>query len=133
MKFSFILSDNKKTTTTTTLPLINSENIQTAYERWLNTNVISQKQSDYYGVSITLGAGDITSNQLRVLAESIREFSEEQKLELRLNKTFLYVILNPNLFQSFLLNYQVLGLAILVLILLFPQLDVLEQPLVILL
>lgn len=72
------LSGNKKTTTTT-LPLINSENIQTAYERWLNTNVIAQKQSGYYGVSITLGAGDITSNQLRVLAESIREFSEERK------------------------------------------------------
>jgi sulfite reductase (ferredoxin) len=62
-----------------TLPLINSDNIQTAYERWLNTNVIAQKQSGYYSAYITLGAGDITSNQLRVLAECIREFSEEQK------------------------------------------------------
>jgi sulfite reductase (ferredoxin) len=65
---------NKKT-----LPLINSDNVQTAYERWLNTNVIAQKQSGYYSAYITLGAGDITSNQLRVLAECIREFSEEQK------------------------------------------------------
>ena len=62
-----------------TLPLINSDSIQTPYERWLNTNVIAQKQSGYYSVSITLGAGDITSNQLRVLAECIREFSIEQK------------------------------------------------------
>jgi sulfite reductase (ferredoxin) len=62
-----------------TLPLINSDNVQTAYERWLNTNVIAQKQSGYYSAYITLGAGDITSNQLRVLAECIREFSEEQK------------------------------------------------------
>lgn len=61
------------------LPLINSDSIQTPYERWLNTNVIAQKQSGYYSVSITLGAGDITSNQLRVLAECIREFSIEQK------------------------------------------------------
>jgi sulfite reductase (ferredoxin) len=62
-----------------TLPLINSDSVQTAYERWLNTNVIAQKQSGYYSAYITLGAGDITSNQLRVLAECIREFSEEQK------------------------------------------------------
>jgi sulfite reductase (ferredoxin) len=62
-----------------TLPLLNSDNVQTAYERWLNTNVIAQKQSGYYSAYITLGAGDITSNQLRVLAECIREFSEEQK------------------------------------------------------
>ena len=54
--------------------------VQTAYERWLNTNVIAQKQSGYYSAYITLGAGDITSNQLRVLAECIREFSEEQKV-----------------------------------------------------
>ena len=62
-----------------TLPLINSGNEQTPYNRWLNTNVVAQKQSGYYGVYITLGAGDITSNQLRVLAECTREFSLEQK------------------------------------------------------
>ncbi len=62
-----------------TLPLVNSDNAPTAYERWLSTNVIAQKQLGYYSVYITLGAGDITSNQLRVLAECIREFSEEQK------------------------------------------------------
>ncbi len=62
-----------------TLPLINSGNVQTPYNRWLNTNVVAQKQSGYYSVYITLGAGDITSNQLRALAECIREFSVEQK------------------------------------------------------
>jgi sulfite reductase (ferredoxin) len=61
------------------LPLINSENLQTPYNRWLNTNVVAQKQPGYYGIYITLGAGDITSNQLRVLAECVREFSLEQK------------------------------------------------------
>jgi sulfite reductase (ferredoxin) len=44
------------------LPLINSDNAQTPYNRWLNTNVVAQKQPGYYGVYITLGAGDITSN-----------------------------------------------------------------------
>ena len=61
------------------LPLINTDIAQTPYNRWLNTNVVAQKQPGYYSIYITLGAGDITSNQLRVLAECVREFSLEQK------------------------------------------------------
>lgn len=48
-----------------------------AYERWVHSNVISQKQAGYYVVFVTLGAGDITANQLRVLAGTIRELSME--------------------------------------------------------
>ncbi|HYP43481.1 MAG TPA: nitrite/sulfite reductase, partial [Candidatus Nitrosocosmicus sp.] len=61
------------------LPWINNDIAQTPYNRWLNTNVVAQKQPGYYSIYITLGAGDITSNQLRVLAECVREFSLEQK------------------------------------------------------
>jgi len=49
------------------------------YARWLKTNTIKQKQSDYRTVFLTLEAGDITSNQLNVLANLIREFSSEGK------------------------------------------------------
>jgi len=49
------------------------------YARWLKTNTIKQKQSDYRTVFLTLEAGDITSNQLNVLASLIREFSSEGK------------------------------------------------------
>jgi sulfite reductase (ferredoxin) len=48
-----------------------------AYERWLHTNVVPQKQWGYFTVFVTLGAGDITANQLRVLATTIRDFSAE--------------------------------------------------------
>ena len=48
-----------------------------AYERWLHTNVASQKQDGYFTAFITLAAGDITANQLRILANAIREFSAE--------------------------------------------------------
>ena len=48
-----------------------------SYKRWLHTNVVPQKQVGYFTVFITLGAGDITANQLRVLAGAIREFSAE--------------------------------------------------------
>ena len=49
------------------------------YARWLKTNTMKQKQSDYHTVFLTLEAGDITSNQLNALANLIREFSSEGK------------------------------------------------------
>ena len=48
-----------------------------AYERWLHSNVVPQKQDGYFTVFVTLAAGDIAANQLRILADAIREFSTE--------------------------------------------------------
>ncbi|MFB5612039.1 MAG: nitrite/sulfite reductase [Nitrosarchaeum sp.] len=47
------------------------------YTRWLKTNTVKQKQSEYHSVFVTLEAGDITSNQLTAMADIIREFSSE--------------------------------------------------------
>jgi len=71
------------------LPVINSDPNDTPYNRWFNTNVVAQKQSGFYSVYITLGAGDITSSQLRVLAECIREFSIEKKARNTPQQNFL--------------------------------------------
>jgi sulfite reductase (ferredoxin) len=71
------------------LPIINSEPDDTPYNRWLHTNVVAQKQSGLYSVYISLGAGDITSSQLRVLAECIREFSLEKKARNTPQQNFL--------------------------------------------
>ncbi|WP_297592016.1 nitrite/sulfite reductase [Nitrosopumilus sp.] len=49
------------------------------YARWLKTTTVKQKQSDYRTVFITLEAGDITSNQLHVLADIVKNFSSEGK------------------------------------------------------
>ncbi|MCY3853751.1 MAG: nitrite/sulfite reductase [Thaumarchaeota archaeon] len=49
-----------------------------AYTRWLKTNTIKQKQQNYYSVFLTLEAGDITSDQLRHLANICKEFSGER-------------------------------------------------------
>jgi sulfite reductase (ferredoxin) len=43
----------------------------------LHTNVVPQKQEGYFTVFVTLGAGDITASQLRVLASAIRDYSAE--------------------------------------------------------
>jgi sulfite reductase (ferredoxin) len=93
-----------------TLPLLNSDNVQTAYERWLNTNVIAQKQSGYYSAYITLGAGDITSNQLRVLAECIREFSEEQKARTTPQQNFFIRYIKSDSVPKFFTKLSGIGL-----------------------
>ena len=53
--------------------------IPDGYARWLKTNTVKQKQSDYRSVFITLEAGDITANQLNALGDLIRNFSSEGK------------------------------------------------------
>jgi len=71
------------------LPVINSGSSNSPYDRWLNTNVVAQKQPGLYSVYITLGAGDITANQLRALAECLREFSMEKKARTTPQQNFL--------------------------------------------
>lgn len=67
------LSNGKK------LPLINEKvDINSdPYKRWIHSNVVPQKQNGYFVVFVTLGAGDITSNQLRSLAKTIQNYSGE--------------------------------------------------------
>ena len=56
-----------------------SLSVPDGYARWLKTNTVKQKQSDYRSVFLTLEAGDITANQLEVLSTLIRDFSSEGK------------------------------------------------------
>ena len=76
----------KSTTTTTTttktmmkLAMINTNVTKDSpgFERWRHTNAVPQKQDGYFTAFITLGAGDITASQLRVLASAIRDYSAE--------------------------------------------------------
>ena len=54
-----------------------SSSIPDGFARWKQTNVVQQKQVGYNSVFIGLESGDITANQLRVIADLIREFSGE--------------------------------------------------------
>lgn len=47
------------------------------FSRWVKNNVIKQKQNGYSSVFLTLESGDVTANQLRVIAEIAKEFSAE--------------------------------------------------------
>lgn len=46
------------------------------YQRWLQTNVVPQKQPGYALVHVRLELGDITAAQLQALAFVVREFSD---------------------------------------------------------
>ena len=47
------------------------------FEKWAKTNVRPQRQPGYSTVTVTLPLGDITSNQLRSLADIVRKFTRE--------------------------------------------------------
>src|SRR5215210_6171393 len=63
----------------TKLPMLNSNVTRdsSGFDRWLHTNAVPQKQEGYFTAFITLGAGDITASQLRMLASAIRDYSAE--------------------------------------------------------
>ena len=48
-----------------------------SFQRWVKTNTRPQKQDGYTVVTIALPLGDITSNQLRSLADIARRFTRE--------------------------------------------------------
>src|ERR1700722_16386454 len=54
-------------------PLLGSE----SFQRWVKTNTRPQKQDGYTVVTIALPLGDISSNQLRSLADIARRFTKE--------------------------------------------------------
>ena len=58
---------------------VNNElpSIPDGFARWKQTSVVSQKQKGYNSVFIGLESGDITANQLHIVADLIREFSGE--------------------------------------------------------
>ena len=82
-----------------------------AYERWVHSNVISQKQAGYYVVFVTLGAGDITANQLRVLAGTIRELSMEGAARNTPQQNFAIRYVNGNDLPEFYDRLASVGLA----------------------
>jgi sulfite reductase (ferredoxin) len=48
-----------------------------AFERWRKNNIRAQKQDGYVTVTVGLPLGDITSDQLRSLADIVRKFTKE--------------------------------------------------------
>ncbi|TLX94929.1 MAG: nitrite/sulfite reductase [Thaumarchaeota archaeon] len=50
------------------------------FSRWIKSNVMKQKQPGYSVAFLTLESGDVTANQLRVIADLARDFSAEGRI-----------------------------------------------------
>jgi sulfite reductase (ferredoxin) len=50
------------------------------YSRWVKSNTVKQKQPGFSSVFLTLESGDVTSNQLRAIAEMAREFTADGQI-----------------------------------------------------
>ena len=50
---------------------------QDAYDRWKSTNIYQQRQEGYVCVTISLPLGDLTSQQMRGLADVVRRFTPD--------------------------------------------------------
>jgi sulfite reductase (ferredoxin) len=50
------------------------------FSRWMKSNTLKQKQPGYSTAFITLESGDVTSSQLRAIADMAREFSAEGRI-----------------------------------------------------
>lgn len=101
------LSNDKK------LPLINEKvDINSdPYKRWIHSNVVSQKQNGYFVVFVTLGAGDITSNQLRSLAKTIQTYSGEGCARNTPNQNFAVIFVKARDLPEFYNELAKTGLA----------------------
>lgn len=50
------------------------------YSRWVKSNTVKQKQPGFSSVFLTLESGDVTSNQLRAIADIAREFTADGQI-----------------------------------------------------
>jgi sulfite reductase (ferredoxin) len=94
------------------LPVLDIQNTLRGdpYERWMHTNVVSQKQQGYFTAFVTLGAGDITANQLRVLSGAIRDFSVEGTARNTPQQNFAIRYINEKDLYSFYARIATAGL-----------------------
>jgi len=95
------------------LPMLNEQvTVESpVYVRWLHTNVVPQKQEEYFTAFVTLGAGDITARQLRVLAGAIREFSIEGTARNTPQQNFAIRYIKADMLHEFYNRLSSVGLA----------------------
>ena len=81
------------------------------FSRWVKSNTVKQKQSGYSVVFLTLESGDITANQLRVVAQIAREFSAEGKARNGFTQDIVFRWVRDEELQGLYSNLLEVGLA----------------------
>ncbi|MEM6877936.1 MAG: HEPN domain-containing protein [Bacteroidota bacterium] len=65
------------------------------YSKWLETNVIDQKQKGYHAVAIRVPLGNLAAQQTRILAELIKTFASED-VRITINQGLLLRFVPPS-------------------------------------
>jgi sulfite reductase (ferredoxin) len=80
------------------------------YEKWLNTNVLEQKQKGFYAVQIKILLGNISTKKARLLAYLIKNYAADD-IRITVNQGFLIKYLRKETLPFFYTELKKFGLA----------------------
>lgn len=98
-----VLPKNKKA------PIVDDLDID-AYDAWLKTNVIEQKQRGYFAVKIRLSTGDFSTNAARKLASLVEDFAGDD-IRITINQGLLLKFILPENLPYVFHQLNAIGLA----------------------
>jgi sulfite reductase (ferredoxin) len=68
------------------------------YQRWLNTNVVRQKQDNFFGVYVKLPLGNLSSDKARKFADVVDKYAADE-LRITINQGYLIKYVRPELLK----------------------------------
>lgn len=80
------------------------------YQRWLDTNVVEQKQEGFFGVYVKLPLGNMSSDLARSFADVVDKYASTE-LRVTVNQGYLIRFARPEVLRSLFLALDKLGLA----------------------
>jgi len=83
---------------------------QQKYERWLDTNVIEQKQEGYFGVYVKLTLGNMSSNLARYFADVVDQYAADE-MRITVNQGYLIRYVRPEVLKHLYVALDKVGLA----------------------
>jgi len=81
-----------------------------AYNRWLKSNVIAQKQEDYFGVYVRVTLGNLSSDTARKFADVIDQYGADE-LRITVNQGYLIRFVRPEALKHLYHDLNKIGLA----------------------
>lgn len=83
---------------------------ETKYQRWLDTNVVEQKQEGFFGVYVKLPLGNMSSDLARSFADVVDTYASTE-LRVTVNQGYLIRFARPEVLRSLFAALDKLGLA----------------------
>lgn len=83
---------------------------ETKYQRWLDTNVVEQKQEGFFGVYVKLPLGNMSSDLARSFADVVDKYASTE-LRVTVNQGYLIRFARPVVLRSLFIALDKLGLA----------------------